>query len=78
MVPDVKKIEIIIGIHVYLIWQMNFDSMENGQKIKFLLPNQSINIMYQNEENMFMVPNHRKNKDYYENPSSFPLINELW
>ena len=30
--------------------------------------NQNINIVYPNVKNMFMVPNHKNNEDYYENP----------
>ena len=37
-------------------------------KKKFFLWNESINIIYPNEENMVMVPNHEKNGDYYVNP----------
>ena len=33
--------------------------------------------MYANEENMIVMPNHKKNKDYYENPSLSYLIDEL-
>ena len=36
---------------------------------KLFLPNQSIGIMYPNEENMIVVPNHKKNEYYYENIS---------
>ena len=30
--------------------------------------NQSTNIIYPNEENVFLVPNHDKKGDYYVNP----------
>ena len=38
------------------------------EKMHFL-PNQSPSIIYPNEENVFMVPGHEKNRDYYKNPS---------
>ena len=41
------------------------------------MANQGINIMYPNEENVVMVPNHEYNGDYYENPSLFYLMDEL-
>ena len=40
--------------------------------------NKSINIMYINDENLFMVPNHKKNKDYYANPFLSYLMDKLW
>ena len=33
------------------------------------LRNQRLNIVYPDEENAFMVPNHEKKGDYYANPS---------
>ena len=41
------------------------------------LCNQSINIIYTNKENVFMVPNHDNNGDYYVNPCLFLFIDEL-
>ena len=38
------------------------------QKEKLFLWNQSINIRYLNEQNVFIVPNHKRNGDYDENP----------
>ena len=69
--------EIITRIQVYLIWGMNFDSKQNGGK-KHFLQNQSIKIMYPNEENMFIVSNHERNGDYQKNQSLSYLMNELW
>ena len=34
--------------------------------------------MYNNEENMVVMPNHEQNGDYYENPSLPHLMDELW
>ena len=48
---------------VYLNWQMNFDS-KKWREEKFFLWNQSVNIIYPNEGNKFMVPNHEKREDY--------------
>ena len=42
--------------------------LRNMGEDKLFLWNQRINIIYPNEENMFMVPNHNNNEDYYENP----------
>ena len=35
MVPNHKKTEIIMRIHVCLIWWENFDSKENGKRKSF-------------------------------------------
>ena len=40
--------------------------------------NQSININYPNEKNKFMVPNHNKIEDYYENLCLSYLTDEPW
>ena len=56
---------------------MNFDYTENGGK-KSLSCKSRINIMYPNMENMITVPNHKKNGDYYENPSLIHFTDELW
>ena len=36
-------------------------------KKELFLQNQSINIIYDNKQNLFMVPNHEKSGDYYKN-----------
>ena len=51
-----------------ILWEM--------WKEKLFLPNQSIDIMYPNKENINAVPNH-KNGDYYENLSFTHFSNEL-
>ena len=38
---------------------------------------QSIKYHYPNEESVFMVPNHEKNRDYYVNPCLSQLKDEL-
>ena len=67
--PITKRMEIIIGIKVCLIWRMNIDFKENGGRESFFLPNQSINIVYPNEGNKIIVPNHKMNEGCYENLS---------
>ena len=49
---------------------------ENGKKMLFLI-NQSINIMYPIAENMFIIPNHKKNGYNFGNSCSSPLAYEL-
>ena len=44
------------------------------KKVFLMKPNQAI---YPNEENMFMVPNHEKEKDYQMNPWLSQSANEL-
>ena len=45
---------------------MKFDSKE-WWEVKFFLRNQSINIIYPNVENVFVVPNQQKKGDYRVN-----------
>ena len=44
---------------------------------KFFLGNQSINVIYPDEENEFMVPNQEKKEDYYVNPCLSQLKDEF-
>ena len=44
---------------------------------KLFMQIQSINTMYHNMENMAVVPNDKKNADYYQNPSLTHLTNKL-
>ena len=46
-------------------------------KRKAFIDNKSTIIMYTNEENMVVMPNHENNGDYYENPSLPYLMDEL-
>ena len=41
---------------------------QKWQNEKFFSQNQSINVLYPIEENVFMVPNHENKGDYYVNP----------
>ena len=41
------------------------------------MQNQSIDIVYLNDRNVLMVPNNRKNGDYYENLYLSYLMDEL-
>ena len=43
---------------------MNFDSKKMVKGKAFLM-NQSINVIYPKEDNVFMVPNHEWKGDYY-------------
>ena len=43
----------------------------------FFLINQSVNIIYPIEENVFMVPSHEIKGDYFVNPCLSQLKNEL-
>ena len=76
IVPITKKLEIIINIHVCLISLMNFNNKEN-RKEKLFLPNQSINIVYPKEVNMIVMPNTKKNRDYYKYPSLSQFTDEF-
>ena len=58
MVPNLEKKGIIMWIHVCPNQKTNINS-KNGKK-KFSLWYQSINIVYPNGENVFLVPNHKK------------------
>ena len=54
-----KRKQIIMWIHVYPNWQMKFDSKKWWEE-KLFLWIQSIDVIYPNEENRFMVPNYEK------------------
>ena len=54
---------------------MNFNS--KNMEGEAFLRNQSIDIIYANEENVFMVPNHEKKGCYYVNPCLSQLKDEL-
>ena len=56
---------------------MNFNNKENGGEKKLLLPNQIINILYPNVENMVVVPNHKRTGNYYENPGLSHFTDKL-
>ena len=50
---------------------------KNSEK-KLFLWNQSINVIYPNEENVFMVPNREIKRDYYIHPCLSQLTDEFW
>ena len=56
---------------------MNFDSKNKWWKQKLFMQDQNINILYPNEKNMIIVPNHKKNGDYYKNPCLSNLMNDF-
>ena len=47
-------------------------------KEMLFLWNQSVNVIYSNKENVFMVHNHEKKGDYYMRPCLSQLKDELW
>ena len=64
--PIMKRKEIILWVHVYPIWNTNFNS-KNGNKRSFSHKPKH-NIINPNEENVFMIRNHENKGDYYVNP----------
>ena len=57
--------EIIIRFQVCIISRINFDYKVNGGK-KIISSQTKESTLYLNEDNMIIVPNHEKNKDYDE------------
>ena len=49
--------------------------LKNGRKKAFTMK-PSINVIYLNEENVLMVPNHERKEDYYVNLCLSKLTNE--
>ena len=47
-------------------------------RIKAFLAKPGFKIVYPNEKNLYLVPNHKKNRDYYNNPHLIHLMDELW
>ena len=64
--PIMNKMKIITWIRVCPNLKMNINS-KNHRKRSFFLWIQSINIIYHNEENLFVVPNHENKGDYNVN-----------
>ena len=71
------KKRIIMWISIDHSQKMSFNSKKWLEK-KLFLWKQSINIIYPNEKNEFMIPNHEKKGDYYVNPCLSKLVSELW
>ena len=55
--PIMTKKEIVMRMHVSHNWRNNIDS-KKWRKEKLFLSSQSINVIYPNEENMFIMANH--------------------
>ena len=70
-----KRKEIIMWIHVYPI--------EKGTLIRKMVEgdvffwNHRLNIIYSNEENVYMMPNHERNEDYSVNPRLSQLTSNI-
>ena len=54
---------------------MNINS-KNGRKRSFYYATKAFNIIYPNDENVFLVPNYEKKEDYYVNPYFSQLTDE--
>ena len=52
--------------------------LEKWLKEGLFLWNQSINVIYPNEKNVFMAHNHGKKGDYYMHPCLSQLTDEIW
>ena len=76
MVPNHENIGDYYMNCVYPNGWMNLDS-KKWSKEKLFLSNQSIDVIYPNEENEFMIPNHEKKVHYYVNPRLSKLTNKL-
>ena len=74
--PIMKRKEIVMWIHVYPNWKMNFNS-KNGNKRSFSYETKASIIIYPNEENVFMMANHKKKGNYFVNPCLSQLKDEL-
>ena len=61
VVPDHEKKPINTCMHDCHDWRNNIDS-KKWSKEKLFLSSQSINVIYPNDENVFIVPNHEKKK----------------
>ena len=70
MYPN-KKNEFAMTKSMFISIEKETSILRKMVERKLFLRNQSINIIYPNYENEFMVPNHEKKRDYYENPSLF-------
>ena len=62
-----KGMKIIMWVCICFNSQMNFNS-KKWSKEKLFLWKYCINVIYPNEENEFMVSNHKKKEDYSVNP----------
>ena len=65
--PSFKKIRLLCESMIIPIEKQTL--IPNLVERENFFRNQSINVIYPNEENVLMVPNHEKEEDYYVNPS---------
>ena len=70
VVPITKRMEIIMGIQVYLFSRMNFDFKENGGKKSFSCKSKASMSCIRIWRTLFSA-NNKKNRDYYEYPSLY-------
>ena len=74
--PITKRMEIVMGLQVCLISQMNLDSKESGGNKAFLgNPNHQYHVCQCGEHDFHT--NNKRNGDYYEYPSLSHFTNEL-
>ena len=69
-----KKKEIILWIHAYPIQKQTLILKMVERNVFFW--SQNLIIIYPNEENAFMAPNHKKKGDYIMNPCLSKSANE--
>ena len=73
--PIIKRMEIVMGIHVCLILWMNFDYKENGGKNAFLAnPKHQYHVCQCGEHDCGAY--NKENGDYYEYPSLIHFTDE--
>ena len=76
VVPITKRVEIVMGIQVCLISQMNFDYEENGEKKAFPTnPKYQYHVSQCGEHDG--CTNNKKNGHCYEYPSLYHFMDEL-
>ena len=75
-IPITKKMEIVMGIQVYLISWMNFDYKENGGK-KVFLANLKHQYHVSQSGELDCCANNKKNGDYHVHPRLSHFTDEL-
>ena len=73
--PIMKRMEIIMWIHVYPNWNMNFHSKKGNKRSFSYDTKASISLIQRGEQ--FIMPNHEKKRDCYVNLCLFLLKYEL-
>ena len=56
---------------------MKFDYKENNENKRFSSKTKDTETVYPNEKHVFIMPNHEKDRDYYENLSLSHLMEKL-